>query len=112
MSKTNDGDAALAESEASYLDDLAERLRARAKELRERPVATWQPHSGPVDLETKLEALPWKQATSGKCDYAREVPAELVTAVRSTKGGVKGNEHHFTASATEPTLFRYKRGAK
>ena len=65
-----------------------------------------------AQIETRLEAGPWKEATSKKCDYWRDAPSDLVQAVRSTKGGIKGQSHHFTASTTEPTLFRFKRGAK
>lgn len=63
-------------------------------------------------LEVDLEGLPWKEAASKKCDYVRDAPTDLVEAVRKSKGGVKGASHHFTASPTEPTLFRFKRGAK
>jgi hypothetical protein len=63
-------------------------------------------------LEVGLEGLPWKEATSKKCDYVRDAPPDLVEAVRKSKGGVKGASHHFTASSTEPTLFRFMRGPK
>jgi hypothetical protein len=36
----------------------------------------------------------------------------LVAKVRAIKGGFKGQVHHFTASTTEPTLFRFKRSSK
>lgn len=63
----------------------------------------------PEALEAELEALPWKEAASHKCDYCREVRLDLVGAVREAKGGVKGEDHHFTASSSEPTLFRFAR---
>lgn len=63
-------------------------------------------------VEEQLEALPWQAAASGKCDYVKNPSAELLAAVRNSKGGVKGGAHHFTASSTEATLFRFKRGTK
>jgi hypothetical protein len=63
-----------------------------------------------IPLESQLESLPWKEAASKKCDYVRGAPADLIEKVRA-RGGVKGKDHHFTASSTEPTLFRFKRGS-
>jgi hypothetical protein len=92
----------LLEAEAGYLEAQAEVLRRRAAELR----SLLTTEEGMV---SKLEALPWVPARSGKCDYVRDAPLELVEAVRGSKGGVRGDVHHFTASATEPTLFRFAR---
>ena len=90
---------------------------ARVKELTEALAMAKLAESGgrrlaeESDLETELEHLPWKEAASTKCNYVRDAPMNLVQAVRSLKGGLKGRAHHFTASMTEPTLFRFKRGA-
>jgi hypothetical protein len=65
-----------------------------------------------AEVEKRLEAGAWKEAASKRCDYWRDAPADLVETVRKAKGGVTGQTHHFTASATEPTLFRFKRGSK
>jgi len=65
-----------------------------------------------MPLESQLEALPWKEAASKKCDYLRGAPADLVEKVRATKGGIVGKGHQFTASKDEPTLFRFVRGSK
>ena len=97
-------DAEMIEAEAAYLEGMADKLRARAKELRELK----QPDHA-AEVETKLEAGAWKEATSKKCDYWRDAPVDLVETVRKSKGGIKGTVHHFTASTTEPTLFRFKR---
>ena len=83
---------------------MADKLRARAKELRELA----QPDQA-ARLEKRLEELAWVEAASKKCDYVRDGPADLIEAVRKSKGGIKGTAHHFTASTTEPTLFRFKR---
>jgi hypothetical protein len=64
------------------------------------------------ELESRLKTGPWKQAASKKSDYWRDAPDDLVNAVRSVKGGIKGDEFHYTASLTEPTLFRFKRDEK
>ncbi len=91
---------------------------ARVKELTEALAMAKLAESGGrrsaegLDLETELERLPWKEAASKKCDYVRDAPANLVESVRTAKGGLKGQVHHFTASTTEPTLFRFKRGTK
>ena len=63
-------------------------------------------------LESELEALPWKAAQSGKCDYSKNVPLGLVQRVRSVKGGFVGRDHHFTAHKTDQTLFRFSRCEK
>jgi hypothetical protein len=65
-----------------------------------------------AELESQLEALPWIEAASKKCDFVRDAPADLIDQVRAAKGGIKGKDHHFTASSSEPTLFRFKRGSK
>jgi hypothetical protein len=94
--------AELVEAEAAYLEAQAEALRKRGAELR----SLLTTEEGMV---SKLEALPWVPARSGKCDYVKDAPPQLVEAVRGSKGGVRGDVHHFTASATEPTLFRFAR---
>ena len=58
-------------------------------------------------VEDRLEGLSWKQARSGKCDYAKDAPDDLVTAVRAAKGGLKHGANHYTASTTDTTLFRF-----
>jgi uncharacterized small protein (DUF1192 family) len=65
-----------------------------------------------AEFEMRLEAGPWKEAASRRCDYWRDAPADLVEKVRAAKGGLKGVTHHFTASTTEPTLFRFRRRSK
>ena len=100
-------DFELVDAEAAYLEGMAEQLRARAKELRELKGEVQE-----TRIEVELETLPWKEAASKKCDYVRDVPADLVEEVRSTPDGVKGKLHHFTASKTELTLFRFKRSDK
>lgn len=104
-------EAELIEAEAQYLEAQAEQLRQRAKQLRELKPEV-ESTGRAVDLEAKLEALPWKEASSKKCDYAKDVPGELVEAVRGVKGGVAGKTHHFTAATDGPTLFRFNRGSK
>jgi hypothetical protein len=91
-------------AEAAYLEAQAEANRRRAAELR----ALLQDERD-EGLVSKLEVMPWVPARSGKCDYVRDAPAELVAAVRAVKGGVRGSTHHFTASPTELTLFRFAR---
>jgi hypothetical protein len=86
--------------------EVAEFVQRRMKDLED--IAKTEPAPA-TDLEARLEALPWTEAASKKCFYAKNVPAELVESVRRSKGGVKGARYHFTASATEPTLFRFAR---
>jgi hypothetical protein len=86
--------------------EVSEFVQRRMKDLED--VAKTEPAPAP-DFEAKLEGLPWTEAASKKCFYAKNVPAELVESVRRSKGGVKGARYHFTASATEPTLFRFAR---
>jgi len=94
----------LIKEEAAYLENIADQLRARASQLRE-----LGRENQDQQLETKLEALSWKEAASKKCDYAKDVPGELVQAVRATKGGIRGKTHHFTATTDGQTLFRFRR---
>jgi hypothetical protein len=96
--------AELVRAEASYLEAQAEVLRRRAAELRD-----LLKDGRDEGVVAQLEALPWVAARSGKCDYVKDAPLQLVEAVRASKGGVRGDVHHFTASATEPTLFRFAR---
>jgi hypothetical protein len=70
------------------------------------------PETISMPLESQLEALPWKEAASRKCEYVRDAPVDLVEKVRASKGGIKGKDHHFITSSTEPTLFRFKRGSR
>ena len=109
-----DSDLVRIEARLAEAQDFEERAAARVKELRE-ALATARLAESTVkesDLEARLEAGPWKEAISKKCDYWRDAPSDLVQAVRTMKGGIKGQVHHFTASATEPTLFRFVRGTK
>jgi hypothetical protein len=92
----------LINAEAGYLESQAESLRRRAAELR----SLLTTEEGMVG---KLEALAWVPARSGKCDYTKSAPPELVAAVRTVKGGIRGDRYHYTASSTEPTLFRFRR---
>lgn len=62
-----------------------------------------------LSVEDQLEALPWTAAKSGKCDFAKNCPGELMQAVRADKEGFKGARHHFTAANNEATLFRFPR---
>ncbi|HEV2225700.1 MAG TPA: hypothetical protein VGR56_02715 [Nitrososphaerales archaeon] len=100
------------DAEARFLEAKADELIRRAKDLHDtaRRIAREEKTSH-IDLEGQLERLKWTPALSGKCDYSREAPAELVEVVRSSRDGVRGTAHHFTASKTEPTLFRFKRNA-
>ena len=104
--KSNTSDPELIEAEAAYLEGMADQLRARAKQLRE-----IRNEDQSSELEAKLEAGPWIEAASGKCDYWREAPIDLVRAVRGTKGGIKGKDHHFTAASDSLTLFRFRRSS-
>lgn len=104
--RSNTTDPELIEAEAAYLEGMADQLRARAKQLRELRNEDQSP-----ELEAKLEAGSWIEAASGKCDYWREAPADLVRAVRGTKGGIKGKDHHFTAASDSLTLFRFRRSS-
>ena len=100
-----------------------DRIAQLQKDLAGRPIRESEevPHGTPRnpapdekdgELETRLEVGPWKEAASKKCDYWRDAPPDLVDQVRKMKGGVKGKDHHFTASGTEPVLFRFRRGQK
>ena len=108
-----DPDLIRIEARLAEAQDSEERAAARVKELTEALAVARLAEStaGELDLEARLEAGPWKEAASKKCDYWRDAPSDLVQAVRTMKGGIKGQSHHFTASMTEPTLFRFKRGA-
>jgi hypothetical protein len=86
--------------------EVAEFVQRRMKDLED--VARTQPAPA-TDLEARLEALPWTEAASKKCFYTKNAPLQLVEAVRSVKGGVRGSAHHFTAAADSPTLFRFAR---
>jgi hypothetical protein len=94
----------LLEAEAGYLEAQAEVLRRRAAELRD-----LLKDGRDEGVVAQLEALPWVPARSGKCDYVKDAPPQLVEAVRGSKGGVRGDVHHFTASTTEAVLFRFRR---
>ena len=61
--------------------------------------------------EQKLESLKWTAAKSGKCDFSKDAPGELVSSVRAAKE-IKTATHRFTASTTNATLFRFKRSSK
>jgi hypothetical protein len=91
-------------AESAYLESLAETLRKRANELRD-----LLKDGRDEGLISKLEALPWVAAKSGKCDFLRDAPPQLVTAVRASKNGIRGPDHHFTAAADSLTLFRFAR---
>jgi hypothetical protein len=94
--------AELVRAEIAFLEGRSEELRRRAAELR----SLLTTEEGMVG---KLEALAWVPARSGKCDYTKSAPPELVAAVRTVKGGIRGDRYHYTASSTEPTLFRFRR---
>ena len=109
-----DSDLMRIESRLEEAQEAERHAAARVKELTEAlaVVRLAESTAGESDLEARLEAGPWKEAASRKCDYWRDAPSDLVQAVRQSKGGIKGQTHHFTASTTEPTLFRFKRGTK
>ena len=70
-----------------------------------------RPVQGSAIVEKQLEALPWIMAQSGRVEYAKDAPADLVLAVKSAKRGIKGAQHHFTAATDgSNTLFRFERG--
>jgi hypothetical protein len=94
----------LIQAEASFLEAQAEALRKRAGELR-----GLLRDGQDAELVAQLEALPWIPAKSGRCDYTKDAPPQLVEAVRGTRGGVRGDAHHFTAAADSLTLFRFPR---
>lgn len=95
--------------------EVEKRAAARVKELTEALNAAKMAQSVGREadkeayLEKRLEALPWKAATSGKCDFAKDIPADLVQTVRTSKDGIKGPGYHYTAAKDEPVLFRFKR---
>ncbi|MDG6990620.1 MAG: hypothetical protein JRM99_04280 [Nitrososphaerota archaeon] len=109
-----DPDLIRIEAHLAEAQDSEKRAAARVKELTEALAVARLAEStaGEPDLEARLEAGPWKEAASKKCDYWRDAPANLVESVRAAKGGIKGENHHFTASMTEPTLFRFARETK
>ena len=109
-----DTDLIRIESRLAEAVETERHAAARVKELTEALAVARLAEStaGELDLEARLEAGPWKEAASKKCDYWRGAPSDLVQAVRTMKGGIKGQVHHFTASTTEPTLFRFVRGTK
>jgi|GEM_PF-3867893 len=110
-----DPDVLKIEARLAEAVETEKRAAARVKELTESlnaaKVAQSVGHDADkaAELEKKLEALPWKAAASGKCDFAKDVSADLVQAVRTSKDGVKGASHHFTAANDSPTLFRFRR---
>ena len=109
-----DPDLIRIEARLAEAQEAERHAAARVKELSEALAVARLVEStaGESDLEARLETGPWKEATSKKCDYWRDAPSDLVQAVRTMKGGIKGQSHHFTASTAEPTLFRFRRGAK
>ena len=68
---------------------------------------------GAVDegVEARLEALRWVQARSGRCDFAKDAPEDLIAAV-DARTGFKGSAHHFTRAKDGSTLFRFERAQK
>ncbi|MDG7010283.1 MAG: hypothetical protein JRN43_01940 [Nitrososphaerota archaeon] len=62
------------------------------------------------DLEGKLEALEWKAASSGKCDFVRNPTKDLLDAI-DAKDGFKGSRHHFTKARDGSAVFRFARKA-
>lgn len=60
-------------------------------------------------LEASLEGLSWTAAKSGKCDFTKNAPSDLVAAVRTSKNGFQGAKLHFTADNAELTLFMFAR---
>ncbi len=62
------------------------------------------------DIEGKLEALDWKAANSGKCDFVRDPPKEILDAI-DPKDGFKGSRHHFTKARDGSAVFRFARKA-
>lgn len=115
---TNDLDVIRIEARLAEATEAQNRADVRVKELSEALAAAKMALSASKEvdqgakLEAELEALPWKEAQSKKCDYAKDVSAELVEVVRKMKGGVKGKWHHFTAANDSPTLFRFNRDPK
>jgi hypothetical protein len=104
---------AILDAEARFLETKADEFVRRAKDLRDTAhTIVREEKAARKDLEARLESQDWIPAKSGKCDFVRDAPAELVEAVRGARGGVRGTGHHFTASSTEPTLFRFKRSSK
>ena len=84
-------------------DEMAPQSAERSPEPEE-----WPTLDAP-GLEAGLEGLAWVPAASGKCDFVKDPPADLLAAVRGSKDGVKGERHHFVAHATDAVLFRYER---
>jgi hypothetical protein len=115
---TSDLDIIRIEARLEEAREVEKRSTARVRELIEALAAAKMTESVAkevdqgVKLEAELEALPWKEAQSKKCYYAKDIPAELVESVRNVKGGVVGKVHHFTAANDSPTLFRFNRGPK
>lgn len=105
------------ETRLAEVQEAEKRAAVRVKKLEEALEATKvEPAARESDqatqVEAELERLSWKEASSKKCDYCRNAPAKLVEKVRASKGGIKGQSHHFTAAADGPTHLRFKRGEK
>lgn len=66
--------------------------------------------SSAPDIESKLEALDWKAANSGKCDFVRDPPKEILDAI-DPRDGFKGSRHHFTKARDGSAVFRFNRKA-
>jgi hypothetical protein len=90
--------------------ELRDQLSKRISDL---DSALNAPEPKPIQsMEEHLEALQgFATAKSGKCDFLKNGPYDLVAAVRSSKDGVRTAKYHFSASATEPTLFRFRRNS-
>lgn len=96
------------EGRLAEAEECERRASSRVGELREALAAAKSLEPAAHTLEARLEVLPWNEAASGKCDYVRNAPGDLVEAVRASKY-VNGASHNFTASPTEASLFRFKR---
>jgi hypothetical protein len=59
-------------------------------------------------IEGALEALPWIKARSGKCDFVKDPPKELLDAI-DLKDGFRGSRHHFTKARDGTVIFRFPR---
>lgn len=102
---------ALRDAWGEVKEHVDQRVRQLEDAVRLAETAAHLKAGGDTPAEVRLEAGSWKGAASRKCEYWRNAPPPLVEIVRSVKGGVKGSAYTFTASRTEPTLFRFRRSA-
>jgi hypothetical protein len=85
--------------------EVSEFVQRRMKDLED--VTKTEPAPA-TDFEARLEGLPWIEARSGKCDFVKDPPKELLDAI-DLKDGFRGSRHHFTKAKDGTVIFRFAR---